>query len=98
MRLPRAGRFSKCCVEWECAVNSRGAPFGFCNWCGMPGKRFESFENLGGMCGEHVRGKAAHGLISFQKFRMACGDGFFMRPHNAIVAAGKRAGPGFVRA
>jgi hypothetical protein len=63
----------------------------------MPWKLFEMAENSGGIGGEDVAGKATDGLIGFQKFGMGAGDGFFVRGYDAVIAAGERASPRFVR-
>ena len=63
----------------------------------MARKRFETPEDSGGIGGEDVAGKAADGDVGFQEFGVVVSDGFFVRGYNAIIAAGERAGPGFVR-
>jgi hypothetical protein len=79
-------------------MNSSGAPFGFRKKRRMPWKLFEMAENSGGIGGEDVAGKVADGLIGFQKFGVVVSDGFFVRGDDSVIAAGKRAGPGLVRA
>src|SRR5579864_4408026 len=86
------------CAGWEFAVNSSGAPFGFGKKRRMAGKLFEMAEDGGGIGGENVAGEAADGDVGFQKFGMVLGDGFFVGGYDAIIAAGERAGPGFVGA
>lgn len=64
----------------------------------MARKSFETAEDIRGIGGENVAGKAADGLIGFQKFGMRTSDGFFVRGNDAVIATGERAGPGFVGA
>src|SRR5260370_6253885 len=64
----------------------------------MARKSFETSEDIRGIGGENVAGKAADGLIGFQKFGMGTSDGFFVRGNDAVIATGERAGPGFVGA
>ena len=62
----------------------------------MPWKRIEILKNRGWLCGQHMRGETACGLVSFQKFGMEVGDGLFVRGDDAIISARERAGPCFV--
>src|SRR5258708_21757109 len=64
----------------------------------MARKSFEAAEDIRGIGGENVAGKAADGLIGFQKFGMGTSDGFFVRGNDAVIATGERAGPGLVGA
>jgi len=64
----------------------------------MAWKRFKTSEDGCRIGGENVAGKAADGDVGFQKFGMVVSDGFFVRRHDAVIAAGERAGPGLVRA
>src|SRR5258707_1220563 len=52
--------------------------FGFGKQRRMARKSFETPEDIRGIGGENVAGKAADGLIGFQKFGMGTSDGFFV--------------------
>ena len=63
----------------------------------MARKFLEMAEDSRGIGGEDVARKAADGLIGFQKFGMVVCDGIFVHGHDAVIAAGERAGPSIVR-
>ena len=64
----------------------------------MARKFFEMAEDGGGIGCEDVAGKSADSDVGFQKFGMVVRDGFLIGCHDAVIAAGERAGPGFTGA